>query len=156
MAQVVRSERREQLDLLWERAALLAEGEDGEFFQTRARPAHHDQLNRIESIWRRAKNELVERSRNHLERVQIHLDAQVEALAFWQNKSGDLRNLERESPLAFAARLRSNPQITYEVCDEYIQQYTASTTHAEEILRSAQRIHEILESLPSSPFEESK
>lgn len=156
MAQSVSSSRRAQLELLWEKAASLAQGEDAVVFRTRILPGNGALLNRVEGIWRRAKEVLIEQSRDHLERVQSHLALQKEALAYWQTKREQLTDQEAESSSGSGARRLSNPLITFEVCDQYIQQYSASSEHAEEILRTSQRALAVLESLPGIPFEERK
>lgn len=156
MAQSVRSARQEQLERLWEKAAAMAEGEDAVVFRTRILPGNGALLSRVEQIWRRAREALIEQSREHLLRVRTHLDLQREALAYWQTKREQLAEAEPESSSSTRGRRPSNPLITYGVCDQYIQQYTASSAHAEEILRLSQGTIAVLESLPSVPFEERK
>ena len=153
MAQSVRSERQAQLELLWAKAASLAEGEDAAVFRTRVMPGNGELLTRVEAIWRRAKEVLIEQSGEHLARVQSHLDLQREALIFWQTKR---EQVEAESGSGSGPRRSSNPLITFGVCDQYIEQYSASSAHAAEILRSSQSILAIVESLPNNPFEEQK
>lgn len=156
MVQSVRSARQAQLDLLWEKAAALAEGEDAVVFRTRVLPGNGALLSRVERIWRRAKEVLIEQSREHLTRVRSHLDLQKEALVYWQTKREQLTEVEAESSSRAGARRLSNPLITFGVCDQYIQQYSASSEHAEEILRTSERSLAVLESLPEVPFEERK
>ena len=153
MAQSVRSERQAQLELLWAKASSLAEGEDAAVFRTRILPRNGELLTRVEAIWRRAKEVLIEQSGEHLARVQSHLDLQREALVFWQTKR---EQVEAESGSGSGPRRSSNPLITFGVCDQYIEQYSASSAHAAEILRSSQSILAIVESLPNNPFEEQK